>query len=98
MTEPAADKKRASKTQIALNILVPLVLSLIGGVVMLEVGFRLFYRLIPLEVCASDPIVGNYYCQPYFEYDKPVRIAYRYRPGYRVEGWWDPAKPSQANP
>ena len=87
-----------SKRQLALNILVPLILSLLGAFVVLEVGFRTFYRMIPLEVCASDPIIGNYYCQPYFEYDKPIRIAYRYKPGYKSEGWWDPANPAQANP
>jgi hypothetical protein len=82
----------------ALNILVPLVLSLLGAFAVLEIGYRTFYQLIPLEVCASDPIVANYYCQPYFVYDKPVRIAYRYKPGYHTEGWWDPANPTQANP
>lgn len=88
----------ARRRQIALNILVPLTLSLVGALIALEVGFRVFYRLIPLEVCASDPIVANYYCQPYYVYDKPVRIAYRYWPGYKLEGWWDPAHPTQANP
>lgn len=76
----------------------PTLLSLIGVVIVLEVGLRVFYRLIPLPVCAADPIVANYYCQPYFVYDKPIRIAYRYRPGYRSEGLWDPANPTQANP
>ncbi len=88
--------RRLSQTLI--NILVPTLLSILGAVLVLEVGLRIFYRLIPLAVCAADPIVANYYCQPYFVYDKPIRIAYRYRPGYRSEGWWDPANPSQANP
>lgn len=88
----------ARRRQLALNILVPSVLSLLGALLVLEVGLRVLYRLIPLQVCASDPIVANYYCQPYFEYDKPIRIAYRYQPNYRIEGWWDPARPSQANP
>ena len=80
-----------------LNIAAPLLLTLATSYAALEVGFRLFYRLIPLEVCASDPIVANYYCQPYFIYDKPIRIAYRYRPGFKMEGWWDPASPMMAN-
>ena len=93
----AHPKPRSTWWQAVLNALVPLALTLAGGFAVLEVGFRTFYRLIPLEVCASDPIVGNYYCQPYFEYDKPIRIAYRYRAGYKAEGWWDPADPIQAN-
>ncbi len=81
----------------AINILVPLILSLVGAFAALEVGLRTFYRLIPLDVCASDPLIGNYDCQPYYVYDKPIRIAYRYKPGYHFEGWWDPANPTQAN-
>lgn len=77
----------------ALNIAIPLALTILGVVVVLEVGLRVLYQLIPLEVCASDPIVGNYYCQPYFEYDKPIEIAYRYRPDLTLEGMWDPANP-----
>ncbi|MBN1139242.1 MAG: hypothetical protein JXM73_21885 [Anaerolineae bacterium] len=82
----------------ALNILVPVLLSLIGAWAVIEVGLRVFYQLIPLQVCASDPIVAQYYCQPYFEYDKPVRLGYRYKPGLKMEGWWDPANPTQASP
>lgn len=89
-------KKNRHLSQTLLNILVPTLLSLLALIVALEVGLRVFYRLIPLDVCAADPIVGNYYCQPYFVYDKPIRIAYHYTPGYRSEGWWDPAQPSQA--
>ncbi len=89
-------KKNRRLSQTLLNILVPTLLSLLALVVALEIGLRVFYRLIPLDVCASDPIVGNYYCQPYFVYDKPIRIAYHYTPGYRSEGWWNPAHPSQA--
>ncbi|MBN1581605.1 MAG: hypothetical protein JXA89_12950 [Anaerolineae bacterium] len=85
-------------SQRTLNILVPLLLSLIGAFVVIEVGFRTFYQLIPLQVCASEPILAQYYCQPYFEYDKPVRLGYRYKPGFKTEGWWDPANPTQANP
>jgi hypothetical protein len=82
---------------IALNIAIPLLLTLVTALAALEVGLRVFYRIIPLEVCASDPIVANYTCQPYYLYDKPVRIAYRYRPGFKMEGWWDPAQPAMAN-
>ena len=91
-------KPRAVSWHSALNILVPLVLTLVGSFLVLEVGLRRFYQLIPLPVCASDPIIGNYYCQPYFVYDKPIRIGYRYKPGFRFEGWWDPANPLLANP
>ena len=83
--------------QIALNIAVPAVLTLITALAVLELGLRIFYRMIPLDVCASDPIMGYYVCQPYFVYDKPIRIAYRYKPGFRMEGWWDPAQPALAN-
>ena len=72
--------KRSGCLSGLLNIGVPLVLTIIGVVVVLEVGLRVLYQLIPLEVCASDPIVGNYFCQPYFDYDKPIEIAYRYQP------------------
>lgn len=81
-----------------LNILVPLVLSILAVFFTLEVAFRLFYQLIPIEVCAADHIIGTYYCQPYFEYDKPVRYAYKYLPGFRQEGLWNPANPYLANP
>jgi hypothetical protein len=68
----------------------------VGVFGVVELGFRHFYQLIPLEVCASDPIVGYYLCQPYFVYDKPIRIAYRYQADYQAEGWWDPANPHMA--
>ena len=75
-------------------MLVPLLLTLIVVLIALEVGFRVFYPLIPLEVCASDPILTHYYCQPYLVYDKPLRVGYRYKPGFKIEGWWDPAQPT----
>jgi hypothetical protein len=80
-----------------LNILIPLLLSVLAVFVTLEIAFRLFYRLIPIEVCAADPIIGTYYCQPYFEYDKPIRYGYKYIPGFRLEGMWNPANPYLAN-
>lgn len=80
-----------------LNILVPLTLSILAIFVTLEVAFRFFYQLIPIQVCAADPIIGTYYCQPYFEYDKPIRYGYKYIPGFRLEGVWDPANPFLAN-
>jgi hypothetical protein len=70
-----------------------LLLSLVTAVIALEVGLRHFYRLIPLEVCAEDFLIGNYICQPYLVYDKPIQIGYRYQPGFRFEGMWDPANP-----
>lgn len=98
-TKPAQNNTQpgSHRHQAVLNVLVPLVLTLISIVVVLEVGLRKFYQLIPLGVCASDPIVGYYFCQPYFEYDKPVRIAYRYKPGFKMEGYWDPANAFLAN-
>lgn len=93
MTE---NKQRNTKIRV-LNILVPLFLTLAGVFCVLEFGFRYFYQLIPLDVCASSSIIGNYYCQPYFQYDKPIRLAYHYKPGYSTEGWWDPANPNMAN-
>ena len=83
----------SKKQQLLLNIAVPLILTIIGSTAVLEYGLRRFYQLIPLEVCASDFIIGNYYCQPYFEYDKPIKIAYRYEPNLQLEGYWDPANP-----
>lgn len=76
-----------------LNVTVPLFLTLLAVWGALELGLRHFYQLIPLPVCASDPILGNYICQPYYVYDKPLRIAYRYKPGLNWAGYWDPANP-----
>lgn len=87
---PGARKARSLRL---LNVLAPLLLTLIVSVLALEVGLRRLYSLIPLEVCAGDPIVANYYCQPYFEYDQPIRIAYRYKPNLHIAGYWDPADP-----
>ncbi len=77
----------------SLQILLPVLLTLLAAAIALEIGLRVFYQLIPLEVCAADPIIGNYVCQPYFEYDKPVQIAYRYQPNLELAGFWDPANP-----
>lgn len=76
-----------------LNVAIPLTLTVLGVWLVLELGLRHFYQLIPLPVCASDPILANYYCQPYFEYDKPVQLAYHYEPNLTLEGYWDPANP-----
>jgi hypothetical protein len=76
-----------------LRLLGLLLLTLSAAVVALEVGLRVYYQAIPLEVCASDDILGTYYCQPYFVYDKPVRIGYRFRPNMYQEGYWNPADP-----
>ncbi len=81
----------------AVNIIGPIIVTLITLVFAMEVGFRLFYQLIPIEVCAADPIIGTYTCQPYFEYDKPIQIGYRYTPGFLLEGLWNPANPFLAN-
>lgn len=81
-----------SRRQKVMNIVLPLLLSLVTAVVTIEVGLRHFYRLIPLQVCADDFIIGNYYCQ-HMVYDKPMRIGYRYEPDSHFEGMWDPANP-----
>lgn len=88
-----ASPPTASPRQKMLNILAPLVLTLLALFVSIEGGLRLFYQLIPIQVCAADPIIGTYYCQPYFVYDKPVRLGYHYKPGFKQAGMWDPANP-----
>ncbi|MCB9007641.1 MAG: hypothetical protein H6656_09805 [Ardenticatenaceae bacterium] len=95
LAETAQKKRSGWKT--AVNIIGPILITLLTLVVAIEVGFRLFYQLIPIEVCASDPIIGTYTCQPYFVYDKPVRIGYRYTPNFKLEGLWNPANPYLAN-
>ena len=73
-------------------------LTIVGVLLLVEFGFRHFYQLIPLEVCARPTrLWATISCQPYFEYDKPIRIAYHYEPGYHTAGWWDPADPNMAN-
>lgn len=64
MSEGSGSTSKWSKIA---NILVPLLLTLVGSFVVLEIGLRILYQLIPIEVCASDPIIGNYYCQPYLQ-------------------------------
>ena len=90
MTHDTKPQKTSTKL---LNVIVPLLLTLLAVGGALELGLRHFYQLIPLKVCASDFILGTYYCQPYFVYDKPVRLAYWYKPGLKLEGYWDPADP-----
>ncbi|NJN55433.1 MAG: hypothetical protein HC804_12165 [Anaerolineae bacterium] len=41
--------------------------------------------------------LGTYTCQPYFEYDNPIRYGYKYVPNFRLEGLWNPANPYLAN-
>ena len=91
------DKSKKSGWKTAVNSLGPVLVTLLTLGLVIEVSFRLFYQLIPIEVCASDPIIGTYTCQPYFEYDKPVRIGYRYIPNFKLEGLWNPANPYLAN-
>lgn len=80
----------------AVIILIPLVLTILGAVAAFEIGMRHFYQLIPLDVCAADEVFGTYYCQPYFVYDKPMRIGYRFQPNLQFETMWDPADPHLA--
>ena len=91
------DQSKKSGWKTAVNSLGPVLVTLLTLGLVIEVSFRLFYQLIPIEVCASDPIIGTYTCQPYFEYDKPVRIGYRYIPNFKLEGLWNPANPYLAN-
>ena len=94
-------KKHLTKTETAngrlpkrlLSILGPTLITLLAATLALEFGLRTFYQLIPLPVCAADPIFGTYVCQPIFEYDKPIRIGYKFKPNLHVEGYWDPADP-----
>lgn len=97
MSDSTPSKQKKSGWKTAVNIIGPIFVTLLTLVVAIEVGFRLFYQLIPIEVCASDPIIGTYICQPYFVYDKPVRIGYRYTPDFKLEGLWNPANPYLAN-
>ena len=85
--------KKKERKQKLINILGPLLLSLLAVFVTIEIGLRRFPHLIPLKVCAADYVIGNYICQSNLEYDKPLRIGYRYTPGYHFEGMWDPANP-----
>jgi hypothetical protein len=89
VTQPAARSTSSS----LLSVLLPVFFTIIAMWAALEWGLRYFHQLIPLPVCAADDLIGNYYCQPYFEYDKPIRFGYRYQPNLRLEGWWDPADP-----
>ncbi len=79
-----------------LAVLALLLLTLGSAVLALELGLRHFYQLIPLDVCAEDNIFGTYYCQPYFVYDKPIRIGYRFKPNLHFKTMWDPADPHLA--
>ncbi len=88
----------ASKRRKILGLVIWLAMMGIVILAVVEFGLRVFYRAIPLSVCASSPIIGNYYCQPYLVYDKPINLAYHYQPGFKVAGWWDPADPHDANP
>lgn len=95
MSEKAGTKSRRRKIS-GMAIWLAVMAVMIFAV--FEIGFRVFYKAIPLDVCASSPIIANYYCQPYLEYDKPIKLAYHYVPGYKTEGLWDPADPRTANP
>lgn len=93
--DPISAGTPSRRTKVA-NLLIPGLLSLLLAFGTLEFGLRKFYQLIPLDVCASEAVIGAYVCQPYFVYDKPIRIGYRYEPGFHLEGLWDPADPNLA--
>jgi hypothetical protein len=92
VTKPRSRRRKIIGIVIWLAVMVAVIIAVF------EIGFRIFYKAIPLDVCASSPIIANYYCQPYMEYDKPIKLAYHYVPGYKTEGMWDPADPRTANP
>jgi hypothetical protein len=96
MSKENEAKPRRKRKIIGVVIWLAVMLVMIFAV--FEIGFRVFYKAIPLDVCASSSIIANYYCQPYMEYDKPIKLAYHYVPGYKTEGMWDPADPRTANP
>src|SRR5512135_3172029 len=87
-----------SRRRKIIGLVIWLVVMLAVIFAVFEIGFRIFYRAIPLDVCASSPIIGNYYCQPNLVYDKPIKLAYHYVPNFKTEGMWDPADPRTANP
>src|SRR5512143_1592653 len=93
-TTPVKPKRRRK----IIGIVIWLAIMLVMICAALEIGFRVFYKAIPLDVCASSPIIANYYCQPFMEYDKPIKLAYKYVPNFKTEGMWDPADPRTANP
>ncbi len=93
-----ASKTPRSRRRKIIGLVIWLAVMLAVIFAVFEIGFRFFYRAIPLDVCASSSIIANYYCQPYLEYDKPIKLAYHYVPGYKTEGLWDPADPRTANP
>ncbi|MEM7333041.1 MAG: hypothetical protein AAF490_13210 [Chloroflexota bacterium] len=81
------------KRQTAIDLTLSLLFSAALVVVLVEVGLRQMYNLIPIEVCAADELIGTYTCRPNFEYDDPMEVGYHYKPGLRIEGEWDPANP-----
>lgn len=81
------------KRQTIIELTLTLLISVLIVVIILEIGLRRVYSLIPIEVCAADELIGTYTCRPNFEYDKPLEVGYRYKPGLHIEGMWDPANP-----
>ena len=81
------------KRQIVIDLTLSLLFSAVLVIVLVEVGLRRMYNLIPIEVCAADELIGTYTCRPNFEYDNPMEVGYHYKPGLRIEGEWDPANP-----
>lgn len=88
---------KPSRSSKVFSVLIILGLTVLALIVTIEFGLRVFHQLIPMEVCAADYLIGTYDCQPYFVYDEPIRIGYRYEPGFRLEGMWDPASPFLAD-
>jgi hypothetical protein len=91
--EPKSRRKRK-----IIGVVIWLAVMLVVVLAAFEIGFRVFYKAIPLDVCASSSIIANYYCQPYMVYDKPIKLAYHYTPNINSAGMWDPADPRTANP
>lgn len=87
----------SAKNTLLKNIFLATLLSLVTAFLTIEIGLRIFYPLIPIQVCAMDSLIATYVCQPYFVYDNPIRVGYHYKPGFSQEGMWDPASPFLAN-
>jgi hypothetical protein len=72
-------------------------ISLVALLVALEIGFRLMPQTIPLGACRSSLTLAHAFCHYEYQYDRPLRLGYLFRPGYEFDGDWNPADPSQIN-
>ncbi len=70
------------------------VLTLISLLVALELGFRVFPQAIPFEACLFSPVLGGGYCDYRYQFDQPMKMAYRYKPGYVYDEPYNPSDPA----